>query len=301
MVMDNNGLWAECIGQVWRIYGIGRENLKKNECFSVRKNFKEEELRLGSYVLRGITTALLVTVVTLFAGMVWSAIGIGGGLSISLLLDIGLFASCLVGGYRTAKESGQWFMGGVTGAGYVTVGTLLLALFLPIQGWGFIQVLAEGAIIGLVAGAVGAGGVKGPAMGNLLGRRSPSQYTPSYAGYGSNDPVDSDSKFDWDTEEKFQDRRDAPMSSWIETPEETPWESSRSKRDCKDDREVEWSWDREEDERESTSSRTESSELPEVWNPEWVTADTVGCNRGRRSLDNLKQIKARGAKPWWEE
>ena len=107
---------------------------------------------MGSFILRGITTALLVTVLTLFGGIIWDTMGLGG-LSVSKLLDIGLLASCLVGGYRTAKESGVWFMGGVTGAGYVIVGTLLLALFLPIRGWGFVQVLGEGALIGLVAGA----------------------------------------------------------------------------------------------------------------------------------------------------
>jgi len=159
---------------------------------------------MGSFILRGITTALLVTVLTLFAGIVWSVMNLGV-LSISKLLDIGLLASCLVGGYRTAKESGEWLLGGIVGAGYVTVGTLLLALFLPIRGWGYIQVLVEGAIIGLVAGAVGAGGAKGKKVSAWSGNRS--QFTPSYEDYETNDDVNSE--FDWDKEEKFEEWKEA--------------------------------------------------------------------------------------------
>ncbi|MFZ3130733.1 MAG: hypothetical protein WA125_06420, partial [Desulfosporosinus sp.] len=181
---------------------------------------------MGSSILRGITTALLVTVLTLFAGMVWSIMDLGG-LSISRLLDIGLLASCLVGGYRTAKESREWWLGGIVGAGYVTVGTLLLALFLPVRGWGFIQVFAEGALIGLVAGAVGAGGAKGGGMSAWSGKRS--QFTPSYAGYAgyeTNDGVSS--KFDWDKEEKVEECIEAPITKGMESCEKSP--------------DVQWSW-----------------------------------------------------------
>jgi len=184
---------------------------------------------MGSSILKGITTALLVTVLTLFAGMVWSVMNLGG-LSMSRLLDIGLFASCLIGGYRTAKISGQWLLGGIVGACYVAVGTLLLTFFLPVQPWGFIQVLAEGAVIGLVAGAVGAGGAKGISTSAWSGNRS--HAAPSYGDYGTNNSVSRES--DWYKEEEPKRWEEEPMTNWSEGSEKSP--------------EVQWSWDEEEKE-----------------------------------------------------
>jgi hypothetical protein len=157
-----------------------------------------------SNILRGITTALLVTVITLFAGMVWGAMGFGG-LSTSGLLDIGLMISCIIGGFRTAKETGEWVTGGITGAGYVAVGTLLLALFLPIRTWGFIQVMGEGTVIGLVAGAFGAGGAARRPTVSRTGRRFQTNYQPYYAGYGNEDQeVNSDSHWNFDDDNSNQ-------------------------------------------------------------------------------------------------
>ncbi|WP_088188357.1 TIGR04086 family membrane protein [Desulfosporosinus sp. FKA] len=156
-----------------------------------------------SCVLKGITTALLVTLLTLLAGMLWGATGLGG-LSVSSLVDIGLLASCLVGGYRTSRESGEWIMGGITGFGYVTVGTLLLALFLPIRVWGFIQVLGEGAILGIIAGAFGAGGSKGSVRGSWGGGKANTNYRPHYAGYGSEKQMGSD--LDWNMNDDLHSR-----------------------------------------------------------------------------------------------
>ena len=215
---------------------------------------------MGSSILRGITTALLVTVLTLFAGIVWGVMNLGG-LNISRLLDIGLLASCLVGGYRTVKESGEWWLGGIVGAGYVTVGTLLLALFLPVRGWGFIQVLVEGAIIGLVAGAVGVGGVKGIRMRAWSGKRS--QVTPSYADYETNDGVSS--KFDWYKEEERKEWKEAPITNGI--------------RDSKED--VQWPWNREKKETMISSG------------------EVLGKNRA--SLNNISENIVRSSRPWWEE
>jgi len=120
---------------------------------------------MGTAILRGISTALLVTVLTLLAGMLWIGMGMGG-LSSSGLVDIGLIASCLIGGYRTGRESGHWIMGGIAGAGYVTVSATLLALFLPLNGWGVVQVVGEGALLGIIAGVFGA------VRGNSPGVRS---------------------------------------------------------------------------------------------------------------------------------
>ena len=264
---------------------------------------------MGTYLLRGITTALLVTVLTLFVGIAVGTMGLGV-LSASWLLAIGLLASCLVGGYRTAKDSGEWWMGGATGAGYVTVGTLLLALFLPIRGWGFIQILAEGVIIGLVAGAIGAGGVKGVVSGAWQGGRGQSHFKPSYADCGSNDHVSSE--FDWDREENLEERGASPKSSWMESSVEEIQETRGTKRDYEEGRDVEWSWDREDDHLNFLGSR--NSESLTVWEPELVRADVlrngvvrnevvkdeVGGRNGA-SLKNTYENKEGAARPWWEE
>ncbi|MCO1601030.1 hypothetical protein [Desulfosporosinus nitroreducens] len=226
---------------------------------------------MGSYVLRGITTALLVTVLTLFAGIVWSSMGLGG-LSISKLLDIGLLASCLVGGYRTAKESKLWFMGGVAGAGYVTVGTLLLALFLPIRGLGFIQILAEGALIGLVAGAFGAG--KKATVST--------HFTPSYAGFGREDR--GSNNFEWDTEEDITPRANPSKLKWIDSYEEEFAEISETR--CEPV--VEWPWDREPE----TKNETENVTKNEI--------ATRGSNQVRNDLAVWDRVGEK-AKPWWEQ
>lgn len=110
---------------------------------------------MGNSILRGISAALLVTVITLLAGMLWTGMGLGG-LTMSTLVDIGLIASCVSAGYRTGKESGQWIFGGMAALGYVILSIVLLSLFLDVSSWGVIQVLAEGGLIGILAGAFGA-------------------------------------------------------------------------------------------------------------------------------------------------
>ncbi|MDR3599981.1 MAG: hypothetical protein P4L49_05780 [Desulfosporosinus sp.] len=254
---------------------------------------------MGTCLLRGITIALLVTVLTLFAGIVWGAMGLGG-LSISRILDIGLMASCLVGGYRTAKESGMWWMGGAAGAGYVTVGTLLLALFLPIRSWGFIQILAEGAIIGLVAGAVGIGGAKKVVAGAGQGRGRQSYFKPSYEGYGSDER--GGSEFEWVTEENFGEKETKPKPIWLEGPEAESQGICRGKRNPEKSSDVEWSWDREDDK--VIALGAGDSEPLLVWEPERVRNDVVRNEvsaRNRTSLKNTNENEERDTRPWWEE
>ncbi|HVJ49808.1 TIGR04086 family membrane protein [Desulfitobacterium sp.] len=111
---------------------------------------------MGNIILRGISSALVVTVITLLAGMFWSAMGYGG-LSVSSLVDIGLVVSCATAGYRTGKQSGVWFWGGVAALGYVSLSIMLAALFLPVSRWGAVQILVEGGLIGILTGAFGAG------------------------------------------------------------------------------------------------------------------------------------------------
>lgn len=245
---------------------------------------------MGSYVLRGITTALLVTVLTLLAGIVWSSMGLGG-LSISKLLDIGLLASCLIGGYRTAKESKVWFMGGVAGAGYVTVGTLLLALFLPIRGLGFVQVLAEGALIGLVAGAF-AGNNKETAASTWNRQRNKSHFTPSYAGYGKADQGSSD--FAWDTEESFTPRAVSSELNWMDGAEEEFPKILEARQDSV----VEWPWDREKKHNNEHKNENENLNLDLD-----LDVDRTASSEPRQARNDLtvwNNVEEK-AKPWWEE
>lgn len=273
---------------------------------------------MGSYVLRGITTALLITVLTLFAGIAWSSMGLQG-LSISQLIDIGLLASCLIGGYRTAKESKLWFLGGVTGAGYVAVGTLLLALFLPIRVMGFIQILAEGTLIGLVAGAVGAGN-SGKAASVWNERREDPGYALSYAGYGKDagdnnyrtdnnynreNNYDGDSDYDWDREEESVPRVKTSGPKWLESTDDELAELPRTTSNSY----VEWPWDREpaiECENRNANQTTTTGKYAnrnihnytntsknnywtETTEPRLETKDIIVRNREEEQ-----------AKPWWE-
>lgn len=160
---------------------------------------------MGNSILRGMSTALLVTVITLLAGMFWTAMGLGG-LTMSTLVDIGLIASCVTAGYKAGKVSGQWILGGVSALGYVILCIMLLSLFIKVSGWGAIQVLGEGGLIGILAGAFGAGSVTGgnrPAGGWKSPRRFSSWSSPynrdSYH-EGLNEDWDSHVD-DWDVQE----------------------------------------------------------------------------------------------------
>lgn len=133
---------------------------------------------MGTVVLRGISTALLVTVLTLLAGLLWNAMGFQV-IGTANLVDIGLAASCLAGGYRAGKESGLWFLGGVAGAGYVAVGVIILALFAPVRTLGIMQVLAEGVILGAAAGVFGSSATQKRRGGFQQGNRSSAWSRPS--------------------------------------------------------------------------------------------------------------------------
>lgn len=171
---------------------------------------------MGTIILRGISTALLVTVLTLLAGMLWIGMGMGG-LNVNSLVDIGLVASCLIGGYRTGRESGQWILGGIVGAGYVGVSAALLALFLPLSSWGVIQVLGEGALLGVIAGAFGAGRGYGSTRmpySRDWSQRYSSRPKPAWAGYEEQDDSEQTQELlrnghDWgEPETRAQDRRE---------------------------------------------------------------------------------------------
>ena len=211
---------------------------------------------MHSCILKGITTALLVTILTLCAGIAAGALGFSG-LNISGLVDIGLLLSCLIGGYRAAAGSGEWLAGGITGAGYVAVGTLLLALFFPIRVWGFIQVLGEGALIGGVAGAFGAGGAKKRKAGSGSGGRI-NNYRPDFAGgYGRGSGSESNSSFAWDTDESFsrQDHEEISAQRFDSNQETIPAETIAENPLFNSGEE--WSWDDEQMDSESKRNKDE--------------------------------------------
>ena len=135
---------------------------------------------IGTVIVRGISTALFVAVLTLLAGILWKAMGFQA-ISISALVDIGLAISCLAGGYRAGKESRLWFLGGAVGGGFVLVGVILLALFAPVRTLGVFEVLAEGVILGAIAGAFGSGGTPTGSGGFLQGFRSSPRYPYSHS------------------------------------------------------------------------------------------------------------------------
>ncbi len=146
---------------------------------------------MGRAVLRGISTALLITVLTLVAGILWSSTGLGV-VSISQLVDVGLLASCLIGGYRTGRETSHWVFGTLVGAGFVTIGTLLLALFTPVRGIGFLQVLLIGTLISSVAGAFGMG-----SLNRKVSHSSGPRRTPAYSPWSKTDDWQTVSEDQW--------------------------------------------------------------------------------------------------------
>ncbi|NLO97786.1 MAG: hypothetical protein GX091_06935, partial [Peptococcaceae bacterium] len=111
---------------------------------------------MGTAVLRGITTGLLVTVLTLLAVLGSSMAGIDKGI-IAYLVDFGLLLSCLAAGYRASSYSGRILPGGLAAGGYAVVGILLLALYFSIDSLGTLKIISEGTGLGLLAGVLGAG------------------------------------------------------------------------------------------------------------------------------------------------
>lgn len=175
--------------------GQVRHRYELNETSFSEKDGRER-LSMGDGILKGISAALFVTVITLFAGLLWTATGFEG-LSTSTLVDMGLVASCIAAGYQGGKESGQWILGGVSSLSYVLLCVVLMALFLELRAWGVIQVLAEGGLIGILAGAFGAG--SGGRRSRGSGWRAPryfswgegsdssSAYSSSYSSRGHKD------------------------------------------------------------------------------------------------------------------
>lgn len=193
---------------------------------------------MGNSILRGISAALIVTVITLIAGMFWTAMGLGG-LTMSSLVDIGLLASCVTAGFRAGKDSGQWILGGLAGLGYVALCIILVALFLEVSGWGAIQVFAEGGLIGGLAGALGAS--RGTGKNRFDGFwRSPGRSSFSSWGSGSDYDVWDNHVNDWGDLDIRKEPQDPKGYSGEKEPQEEKIQWSKQE-------ENEWdSWVREE-------------------------------------------------------
>ncbi|NMA69124.1 MAG: TIGR04086 family membrane protein [Desulfitobacterium sp.] len=110
---------------------------------------------MGDTILKGISVALLVTVITMVTGLVVSSME-WNGISTSTIVDIGLVISCFAAGFVSSRESGNWILGGIASLGYVSLCLVLIAIFLELRMWGVVQVLAEGILIGGLAGVFGA-------------------------------------------------------------------------------------------------------------------------------------------------
>jgi len=111
---------------------------------------------MGTSILKGITTGLLVTVLTLLAVLGTTLVGIEKNI-ISYIVDFGLLLSCLAAGYRASRNSGRILPAGLASGGYALVGVLLLALYFPVDSLGAIKIISEGTGLGLLAGVLGAG------------------------------------------------------------------------------------------------------------------------------------------------
>jgi hypothetical protein len=114
------------------------------------------DYEMGTSILKGITTGLLVTVLTLLAVLGTTLAGIEKNI-ISYIVDFGLLLSCLSAGYRASKTSGRILTAGLASGGYAIVGVLLLALYFPIDTLGAVKIISEGTGLGLLAGVLGAG------------------------------------------------------------------------------------------------------------------------------------------------
>lgn len=180
---------------------------------------------MGTAILRGISTALLVTLLTLLGGVLWETMGLGG-ISVSSLVDIGLFLSCLIGGYRAGRDSGHWVLGGAAGAGYVGVSTLLLALFAPVSASGVVQVVAEGALLGALGGVIG-GGMGSPRSGRR-GWQTGQEYGTDYRQTGKEldyryDPSERDNRYDEAERDGNRERADSEHGYRNQDSDVHPW------------------------------------------------------------------------------
>lgn len=173
---------------------------------------------MGSNILRGVSSALLVTVITLLGGMMWNASGYKG-FNVTTLVDVGLIASCITAGYRTGKESKIWFAGGIAALIYVGLCIILAALFLPISGWGAAQILAEGGLIGILAGAFGAG-KQGLSIDGMGSRQSTSSHPLSFSsswddqGRGEEHYDDRYEKY-YSRSKESDDQRESEWEQWM--------------------------------------------------------------------------------------
>ncbi|ADY56769.1 hypothetical protein Sgly_2484 [Syntrophobotulus glycolicus DSM 8271] len=114
---------------------------------------------MSKSILKGITTGLLVTVLTLLAVFSSAVLGFDQD-TITYVIDFGLMLSCLSAGYKAARDSGMLIPAALAAASYALIGILLLALFFPINPSGAISVIGECLILGLLSGILGTGIMK---------------------------------------------------------------------------------------------------------------------------------------------
>lgn len=261
---------------------------------------------MGNSILRGMSTALLVTVITLLAGMFWTAMGLGG-LTMSTLVDIGLIASCVTAGYKAGKVSGQWILGGVSALGYVILCIMLLSLFIKVSGWGAIQVLGEGGLIGILAGAFGAGSATG---GNRPAGswKSPGRFS-SWSSPYNRDSYHEGLSEDWDS---HVDDWDVQGDKDLQQRQSTFWEGEGNSKD--------WKGLKSSNKRELESSIVRSSRAKEAWEEdEWaegLDSSKQDVQRDSRILQKnseedewegwVREEKKKNPtknyrKAWWEE
>ncbi len=128
-------------------------------------------MKMSTSILKGITTGLLITILTLLVVLGATLSGFENTV-ISYIVDFGLLLSCLAAGYRASRSSGRILPAGIASGGYALVGVALLALYFPIELLGSAKIISQGTGLGLLAGVLGAG---------ILS--SDSNYDPNVTGY----------------------------------------------------------------------------------------------------------------------
>lgn len=111
---------------------------------------------MSTSILKGITTGLLVTVLTLLVVLGVTLSGFEETI-ISYIVDFGLLLSCLAAGFRAGRSSGRILPAGLASGGFALVGVLLLALYFPIEPLGALKVISQGTGLGLLAGLMAVG------------------------------------------------------------------------------------------------------------------------------------------------
>ncbi|MDR2737026.1 MAG: hypothetical protein LBB49_05625 [Gracilibacteraceae bacterium] len=111
---------------------------------------------MGTSVVKGVTQALIVTILALAAVMVVSWLG-AGSQYLLLIIDVGLVLGCIIAGYRAAFVANRVLPGIVAVMAYVFLVLILLSFYFQILPFGALKVLTGAVLIAMVSALAGKG------------------------------------------------------------------------------------------------------------------------------------------------